>query len=429
MKSAERTGAHPTPAVAAGPIRILRIVTRMNIGGPTTHVTILSTRLHAARFSTCLVVGRAGAAEGDLRHLVQGHGPCVRYLKSLGRSLHPLADVWALIRIVGIAFRERPRIIHTHMAKAGALGRMAGFLYNTVGPGRRPGCRAALIHTFHGHVLAGYFSPHVSRLLITIERWLAKRTDRLVAVSVAVKDDLVKQAVAPAEKIDVIPLGLSLEPLLDVNGHRGAWRSADERDTLLIVWAGRLVPIKRVELFLEGLRDFAQRASGMRWRAIIAGDGECREAMRRHLKRLGLADCVQWVGWVKEMTSLYADADVVCLTSANEGTPVALIEAMAAGKPVIATGVGGVLDLLKTDRAGIDSLPRGSVQDVDGGWVVRSGDAEGLAHALTMCAQHPELRAQRGAAGRDLVRQRYEAARLVRDIETLYDRLVIPCRR
>lgn len=404
------------------PHRILRVITRLNIGGPSIHATLLSTQLDQARFTTCLVVGESEVSEGDASGSLEGTSCRIIRLKTLRRSIRPVDDLVAWIRLVRIVWHERPHLIHTHMAKAGALGRMAGVVYNVLGPGRRH--RAMLVHTFHGHVLEGYFSVAWSRFFITIERWLARWSDRLIAVSPMVKEDLVNQRVAPPEKIEVIPLGLPLEPLLAVDGFRGVGRADRDAQTLVILWVGRLVPIKRAELFLDALAQFQRQSPGVAWRAILAGDGESRAAIEQRIASLNLTARVRCVGWVAKMSSLYADADVVCLTSANEGTPVALIEALAAGKPVIATGVGGVLDVLGTERETVDALAPGAVHQVQGGWVTRSGDADGLVRALRLCAEDPEMRARVGQQGRLSVRERYASTRLLRDIEQLYDRLL-----
>ncbi|MBI3321174.1 MAG: glycosyltransferase [Candidatus Omnitrophica bacterium] len=400
------------------------MVTRLNIGGPAIHVQLLSTALDSSRFSTCLVVGEPDAAEGDGRNAVSGSQVRLIRLKTLHRSIRPWSDLVSWLALLRIIWRERPQIIHTHMSKAGAVGRLAGIVYNACGPGRRPGHRAVLVHTFHGHVLTGYFSAARSRAFMTIERWLARWTDGLLAVSATVKEDLVMLRVAEPERVDVIPLGLPLEPFLAVDGYRGVWRAPEETQTLLIGWVGRLVPIKRPELLLEALARLHRRDPACSWKVVMAGDGERRTAIEQLIISWGLTARIRCVGWTTDMPSLYADADVVCLTSANEGTPVALIEALAAGKPVIAMGVGGVLDVLQVDRSIVDTLPGGACQQTASGWVVRSGDAEGLAQALRRCAEHPDLRQRLGTQGRASVRERYLSTRLLRDMEQLYERLL-----
>lgn len=397
--------------------RVLRVITRMNIGGPALHVGVLTTGLSAARFETLLALGRSSAVEGDVVDQVLTPQVRMMRLRWMQRALHPLKDVvtwWQLARLIR---RFRPHIVHTHMAKAGALGRSAAWCVSRF---MKPADRPVVMHTFHGHVLDGYFSRSAERVFTAIERWLARRTHQLIAVSDAVKDDLVARGIATATRIRVIPLGLPLELLERANGPRYVWRSAGDHATLLVVWAGRLVPIKRAELLLEGLRLLRQRAPQLNVRSIVAGDGELRGRIERAITEHRLADRVHCAGWVRDMPSLYADADVVCLTSANEGTPVSLIEALAAGKPVVATAVGGVPDVLGVDRATAAALQPGSFLRGAGGLLVRSGDVEGFAAALAACAADAALRRALGEEGKARVRERYAASRLIRDIEALY---------
>lgn len=397
-------------------IRVLRIVTRLNIGGPAIHVGVLTTGLDPQRFDTRLVIGRIGPQEGDMASRVLPDEARVIRLPSLQRALHPLKDVTAWWRLLRIIQAWRPDVVHTHMAKAGALGRAAAWAVRRLSRGRY---RPLVLHTFHGHVLDGYFSPWVAWLFAAAERWLARRTDLLIAVSPSVKEDLVARGIAPAERIAVIPLGLPLEPLLALNGCRQAWRPAGDTGTLTVAWIGRLVPVKCPELFVEALARFGAGYRG-RFQGLVVGDGELRPAIEQMVRQRGLAEQVSCVGWVSEMAGLYADADVVCLTSRNEGTPVALIEAMAAGKPVIATAVGGVPDVLGLDRAALQPWPSGDVVRGEGGCVVRPGDAEGLAASLARYAADPDLRRADGEAGRRRVRGRFAAARLIEDMERVY---------
>ena len=401
-------------------IRILRVITRLNIGGPAIHVDVATNRLDRSRYETTLVAGRPASSEGDLAPRVASAGGTVLPLASLQRELHPLRDAAAWWQLARLILRLRPDIIHTHTAKAGALGRSAAWAARQLSLGRY---RPVVVHTFHGHVLDGYFSAAAAAVFTAIERALARTTDRLIAVSPSVKEDLAVLRIAPAEKIIVIPLGLPLEPFLEVDGRRGIWRSPDDRDACLVAWAGRLVPIQQPELFIEGMARLQPRLPRAGCRGIIAGDGERRRLIETMLRERPEAP-VACVGWVTDMAGLYADADVVCLTSANEGTPVALIEAMAAGRPVIATAVGGVPDVLGVERAQAAAIIPGTFLRGEGGLLVRPGDAEGLASALAAIAADPVRRAELGREGRRRVAARYAASRLVRDLETLYDHLL-----
>ena len=405
------------PSAATGrPTRIVRIITRLNIGGPSLHAACLSTRLDPQRFSTCLVVGEPDATEGNLVDLVQGSAARVVRLPTLIRPINLWADLRTLARLLRVMWQERPAILHTHMAKAGALGRLAGFLYNKAGPGRRPGWRAALVHTFHGHVLEGYFPRGVTRVFRWVERWLAGRTDVLIAVSPAVRDDLLMRGIGRPSQWRVIPLGLGLSrfdglPLPD--GGR----------ELRVGQVGRLVPIKNSSMFLQALAQVI-REPAPAVRALIVGDGPLRGALEAEARALGVDRAVTFTGWRQDLRTVYERLDVACVTSWNEGTPVSLIEAMAAGRAVVATDVGGVRDLLADGAAPNEAIPPGTFRVAPRGILVRPGDPEGLAAALRQLGADEALRRSLGQAGRAFVTERFTEERLLRDIESLYRELL-----
>lgn len=403
-----------TSPTAELPIRVVRIITRMNIGGPSIHAALLSTRLHPERVSTCLVVGRSDRTEGDLVDSVRGPGVRVVRLGTLQRPLRPWADVASLVQLVRLIWHERPHIIHTHMAKAGALGRVAGILYNRIGPGRQAGRRAALVHTFHGHVLSGYFSPKLSRLFVMIERWLATQTDCLIAVSQAVREDLLQRGIGRPAQWRVIPLGTDLSALAELPLPNGG-------PPVRFGLVGRLVPIKNPDLFLQAFSRLTRRASAVA--GVVVGDGPLRAVLEREVRQLGLSHLIRFTGWQRALHGVYEGLEVTCVTSWNEGTPLALIEAMAAGRAVVATDVGGVRDLLQGDDQAARPMAAGEFQVVDRGLLVRPGDVEGLTAALTVLAQDGGLRRRLGATARSHVCQRFSAERLCRDIIGLYEEL------
>ncbi len=404
----------PGTKIAADlPMKIVRVVTRMNIGGPARHVAILTNELDPAQFRTCLVMGTADPGEGELSGLVEGRHARVIRLPGLRRSLRPWQDLLTLVRLLKIVWRERPQVLHTHMAKAGVLGRVAAWAYNHLGPGRAPGRRVTVLHTFHGHVLEGYFSPASNRFFIGVERRLARISDRLIAVSPAVRHELLALGIGREAQWRVVPLGLHLEAFaalaLPVPG-----------ETVRFGLVGRLVPIKDPELFVEGLRRaWAQRPSASE--GVVVGDGPLRGAVEAQIAAQGLADVVRCIGWQHELPAVYAGLDVVCVTSRNEGTPVALIEAMAAGRAVIGTAVGGVPDLLE-DAPG--PIPSGGVRVTGRGVLVNAGDADGVAGAMLLLASDPALRERLGRAARAHVLERYSHERLVRDLAGLYRELL-----
>lgn len=400
----------------AQPIRVVRIITRLNIGGPSIHAVLLSTRLDRDRFATHLVAGAADREEGDLSALLQGGAARLTRVRSLRRALHPWRDLVAFLRILRIIWSERPRLIHTHMAKAGALGRMAGMVYNTLGPGRHPGRRAILIHTFHGHVLEGYFPLWQSRLFVIIERWLVRRTDRCIAVSPAVRQALLALDIGREDRWETIPLGLDLSALAEVPVRNG---SPSVRCGLV----GRLVPIKNPGLFLEALSRLIRRGPEASVCGVVVGDGPLRAPLERQAARLGLGGRVAFLGWRRDLPSLYDQIDIACLTSWNEGTPVSVIEAMAAARAVVATDVGGVRDLLEALPAAAEPIPPGSFRVAARGLLVRPGDAEGLAAAVQALACDDGMRERVGRAARDYALQAFRAERLVEEMTALYERL------
>jgi glycosyltransferase involved in cell wall biosynthesis len=387
------------------PVRVARIIARMNVGGPAYHVSLLAGRMDRERFETELLTGALGTGEGSFEHLAERYGARLHRIPGLRPEVSPADDVAAL-RAIGRALRRfRPHVVHTHTAKAGTVGRLAAVL------ALRP--RPVIVHTFHGHVLTGYFGAAKSRMFLEIERALAHVSDRLIGVSEATVDDLVRLGVAPRERFSVVPIGLDLDRFLAIDGDAGARLRAATRaelgvrdEEVLALFAGRLVPIKRVDLLLDAVA--RGRALGAPLRLVIAGDGELRDGLERAAREAGLDGAVRFLGFREDLDALVAAADVAALTSDNEGTPVALIEAAAGGRPAVATNVGGVGDIV-TPRTGLLAPP---------------GDAAALAAALADLAGSAERRASLGAAARARVRGRWAAERLVADIEGLYDDLL-----
>lgn len=400
----------------ARPLRVVRIITRMNIGGPTLHAVALTTRMDPERFATCLVAGTPEASEGDWSHLVPDGARLIR-IPSLVRPLRPLADLRTLARVLALLWREQPDVIHTHLAKAGAIGRVAGWLYNRIGPGLRRSRRALILHTFHGHVLDGYFSARRERVFVGIERWLARRTDGLIAVSEAIRDELLAKGIGRPEQWRVIRLGLNLARLSDMP-------PADGGAPVRVGMVGRLVPIKNHGLFLEAMQRLTGGAAGPAVRGIIIGDGELRPQLEARARQLGVQEAVTFAGWQTDVRAVYEGLEAACLTSWNEGTPVSLIEAMAAGRAVVATDVGGVRDLLAGPLTSRDPIPPGGYKVAERGLMVRAGDADGLTAALQALARDPALRQRLGASGREFVTQRFTEGRLVADITRLYEEMI-----
>lgn len=382
-----------TPPATRNKRSVVRIVTRLNVGGPARHALILSSSLPARGYPTELVVGSTGPREGEL---TDPRVPLER-VPSLRREVNVSRDVSSLRSLISLLEKQRPSIVHTHMAKAGALGRLAA---SRVGVPN-------IVHTFHGHVLEGYFSGPKNSFFIKLERSLAKRTGALVAVSEAIRDELYDLGIGTDSQWHVVPLGLDLDDLLtgsaDPDSARAVLGLPKEGHVVAIV--GRLVPIKDHSLFIEAAALLAKQFPDVTF--VIAGDGELRSQLEKEARDV-LGSKAHFLGWVEDLKSLYAAVDVVVLTSRNEGTPVALIEASAAGRPVVATDVGGVADVV-----------------VDGvtGFVVPPGDAGQVADAVARLLREPQLRKEFGRSGRTHVASRFSASRLVDDVVALYDEL------
>jgi glycosyltransferase involved in cell wall biosynthesis len=376
-------------------IKVLRIIARLNIGGPAIHASTLTTELDPAKYESRLVVGAEGATEGDFLALRGLSLANLTRLPELGREL-TIRDTVVLKRLVRLMRHERPDIVHTHTAKAGALGRLAACLTRV----------PVIIHTFHGHVLRGYFSAARTRAFVAIERALARVTTRLIAVSPAVRQDLLDMKIGRAERFDVIRLGLDLEPFLGAERFRGQLRGqiGVGPDVPLVGIVGRLVPIKGHDLFLAAA---ARLASLSPAHFVIVGDGELRAALEAKVTDLGLSGRVHFLGWRADLPAIYADLDVVALSSLNEGSPVALIEAMAAARAVVSTNVGGVGDVVSANVAGFLTPP---------------GDPAAFADALRAVLGDDARRAAMGQAGRASVYPAYSVPRLLTEIDQIYTR-------
>lgn len=337
-------------------------------------------------------------------YLARELGVAPTLIESMRRNPGP-SDVTALWRLVRMLRHDRPDIVHTHAAKAGTLGRTAALIAFP-----RRSDRPLLVHTYHGHSLTGYFTSRTARLYRTIEQWLADRTDVLVAVSAEVRDDLVRLGVAGPERFVVIPLGFDLARFLDDSDRvrrreaiRTQWGlDADDEVVTLIA---RLVPIKRVDRFLRVARLLDQRP---RARFVVVGDGELRGQLAASPDARALGERLIWAGFRRDMPDVCFASDVVMLTSDNEGTPVSLIEAQAAGVPVVGSNVGGV---------------GSAVRDGETGVLVAPENVPGLAAAVEKLLADADLRSGMAASGRRHAAESYNVQRLVDDHDSLYRRV------
>lgn len=380
-----------------GGIRVLRVFSRLNIGGPSFHVIYLTAGLGARGYTTRLVVGREASREGNLLDLAAARGVACESMEGLGREIRPVADLRALFGLYRLIRAYRPTIVHTHTAKAGMLGRVAARL------ARVP----VVVHTYHGHVLRGYFGPVKTALFRAIERVLNRTSNGVVAVSEAVRDDLVALGVARPGQVRVIRLGLELAALAVPELPRGALRREKDiaSDAPLVGIVGRLVPIKDVPTFLRAAAVVHREQPDVRF--AVVGDGDERAALESLTRELGLEGIVHFYGWRRDMAAVFGDLQLVVNASLNEGTPVAIIEALAAARPVVATRVGGTPDVLQEGRFGR---------------LVAPGDAAALGRAILDALAAPDpARARDGQAH---VLREHSVERLVDDVDALYRELL-----
>jgi glycosyltransferase involved in cell wall biosynthesis len=398
--------------------RIIRIIARVNVGGPAVHTILLTEALNSRGFESVLVTGVVSPAEGDMEYYARQLNVTPVVVPALGNAVGFGSDFRALLALWRLISAERPDIIHTHTTKAGALGRVAGLLYN-VGArlrGRQP---ARLVHTFHGHVFHGYFPRVISAALVLGERVLGWFTDRILVVSDSVARDLTEHyRVCRPEKLTVVPLGFDFEWVQGLADQGGLLRRefGIPEKSVVVGMVGRLTRVKNHALMLTVLARLRRSDVSL----VVFGDGGLRRSLEDMARELALERSTVFAGWERDPARMYADVDIVCLTSHNEGTPVVLIEAMAAGLPFVATRVGGVPDLAVGDGM---THPRG-FEVFANGILVPAGDADAFAAALEYLVERPEIRRAMGAVGQAAVLKRFTKERLVHDIETLYRTLL-----
>ena len=372
------------------------------MGGPAIHVANLAAGLETRGYHTTLVAGSLARGEDSMAFLAEELGVSVVSVPEIQREISALPDARSAFRVAEIIRDTRPHILHTHTAKAGAIARAAALLAGNARP-------QVVVHTFHGHVLKGYFDATRTAVFRQVERTLARASDALVAVSPEVRDDLIELGVAPPEKFVVVRLGIPLGERLDDDSANVDFRRlyGIGRDAFVVGWVGRMTGVKDTGAVLHTLA--ALRARGVDAVACLVGDGPDREPLEQLAHDLHIARSCFFVGYQTDVAGYYRLFDAFFLPSVNEGTPVSAIEALASGTPVVANRVGGVPDVV---RDGLD------------GYLVEAGDTEGAAERLSRLAGDTRLREQMGESGRTRVRDRYSVARLVDDVDRLYRSLL-----
>jgi glycosyltransferase involved in cell wall biosynthesis len=391
------------PEQSAERIRVVRVIARLNMGGPALHVAYLTKGLEKRGYDTTLVAGSLARGENSMAFVAEELGVDVYPIPQLHREISPVYDSLAVWRLVKLLRSTRPHILHTHTAKAGAVGRIAALL---AGDARPP----IIVHTFHGHVLRGYFDPLRTAIFRGLEGWLATITTRLVAVGPQVRDDLVGFGVAPADQFSVVRLGIDLDQRLTEEGDNGAGLRrlfGVSPDSFVVGWIGRMTSIKRVPDILLTFKELRDR--GVDATLCLVGDGPDRQRVEQRAHELGISRHTLFIGYQHDVGPYYAFFDALLLPSANEGTPVVAIEALASSRPIVATRVGGVPDVVSD---GVD------------GYLVDVGDIDAMTSRLAELAADPELRRTMGEAGRARVLPRYRVERLINDIDALYRELL-----
>ena len=358
------------------PIRVMQVLTRLGAGGPPVHVLCLNHEMHRYGFEMLLITGSCAKGELDMEYLVQEETR-VQYIPEMQREVSLSSDLVALWRLFRAMKEFRPDIVHTHTAKAGVLGRIAARLAGV------PAC----VHTFHGHVLSGYFGPLGSVAVRLCEKLMAHTTDAIIVLSQQQADDICDHfKVAPRRNVRVIPLGLKLAPLVKL--------PVPTDHMLSVGWLGRFVPIKGVPLLADIIEQALSRMTSIRF--IIAGDGPERLQIEAVVARFGRTR-VEWLGWCEDVSEVIARCDLLIETSLNEGTPVSLIQGMAARRPFVATPVGGVINLAvgQGQRCG------------NAVWhdncVLVPPDPEVFVNVLSSIAADRRILTRMGAAGQDMV--------------------------
>jgi len=400
------------------PIRLLRIISRLNVGGPARQVFWLSHGLRDLGYDTTVVAGRIPANEDSLEGEFERAGVPVLRFPEMEREISPVRDLAASWRLRRLIRELRPDLIHVHLSKAAFLVRFARIL----SPARD---FAPVVYTHHGNRFRGYFSPAKQMLVCITERILASWTEAFVVLSPQQRDEIALEfRVGRLSQYRVVPLGLDLSFVGRLESHRGTLRRElslpPERPLVGIV--GRIAPIKNHELFVDAAaRVAAGWGTGNRPFFVVVGSGSRQElqALEQRVQAAGLTEDFRFLGTRRDPAEFLADLDVVALTSRNEGTPLSLIEAMAAGRAIVATDVGGVRDLL-TREWGEDAGEQWGLSETPRGLLVPSGAVEEFAAALTALLREPSRRERMGRASREFARSRFSLERLNRDLDRVY---------
>ena len=397
-------------------MKIVRIIARLNVGGPARHVVWLNKALENNEYQSVLLAGKVPEGEEDMSYFAAENAVEPFYIEQMSRELSP-KDAISIWKIFLQLKREQPDIIHTHTAKAGTVGRVAGFLYRWLA-----WKKVKIVHTFHGHIFHSYYGSLKTKIFLIIEKVLASAaTDKIVVISHQQFEEIHGIfGVGKKEQFRIIPLGIDLETFADWRTKRDILRQevGAAKNDILVGLVGRLTEVKNHSLFLKVIKIWQENSELPNVKFIIIGDGHLRESLEKEAAALGIENSVRFLGNRNDTDVFYAGLDIIALTSLNEGTPLSLIEAMANEKPVISTAVGGVKDLL-----GEITRQKAGFQVRERGVSVVSGEAENFYKGLLYLANNDKIRETYGQRGKHFVETNYGKARLTADIKNLYREL------
>jgi glycosyltransferase involved in cell wall biosynthesis len=401
------------------PIRILRLIARLNIGGPAIQAITLSSELAGDQYQTLLVCGSLSPGEGDMTYLALEKGVHRFIIKELGRNISLFNDLKSLFIIRKIIKRFKPDILHTHTAKAGTLGRLAAL---SLGAPIFTSKKIRVFHTFHGHTFHSYFNRLKTFIFILVERFLARFTDSIIVVSEQQKEEICGTfKIAPEQKVQVIRLGFDLSAYGKIAPYRKAFLPTNgyrkNPEPLRVGIVGRLTPIKNHSMLLETINYLKVSAEMDHFKFFVVGDGELKTILMEKAEKLNVSDAISFWGWQKDMPAIYSELDTIVLTSKNEGTPVAIIEAMAASRPVVATAVGGVPDLIGS----ILGKKTDGFQIGERGLILPSENAKALARALLFVLENRKELKPMIQRAKEFAFANFSQQRLLNDIKTLYE--------
>jgi glycosyltransferase involved in cell wall biosynthesis len=392
--------------------KVLRIINRFNLGGPTYNVAYLS-KFMEPQYQTILVGGEKDETEDSSQFILDKLGLKPIIIQEMKREIDIKNDRIAYLKIRQLIREHKPDIVHTHASKAGTIGRLAARAENV----------PVIIHTFHGHVFHSYFGKLKTLFYKNIERFLALISTRIIAISEIQKNELSEiHKISTKDKIEIIPLGFDLNKFQENTlEKRNLFREKYKlnQHTVAIGIIGRLVPVKNHELFLNAI-SFLQQTSKIKFKAFIIGDGELRKQLENSAKEKQLEfetpekenqnAIVVFTSWIKEVDVALSGLDIVALTSFNEGTPVSLIEAQAAGKPIVSTNVGGIENVVIKNRTAL-------LSDID--------KPESFFSNLKTLTEDENLRKEMAAIGWQHVFEKFHYNRLVKDMQNLYEKLLV----